>query len=98
MSYDRVGLTCIIPRPAKTILPKEGTTSMHVSKNRIAIQSASLFICLAAIGPTVGVASEQQKNAQPQLQIINGTSQTVDVFWLKSDEERVSNGSIAPGK
>ena len=34
----------------------------------------------------------------PQLQIINGSSQPVDIFWLQSDTERVANGSIEPGK
>jgi hypothetical protein len=35
---------------------------------------------------------------RPRLQIINGSSQTADIFWLKSDTERVANGSLAPGK
>ena len=35
---------------------------------------------------------------QPQLQIMNGSSQPVDIFWLQSDTERVANGSIEPGK
>ncbi len=34
----------------------------------------------------------------PHLQIINGSSETADVFWLKSDTERVPNGSVAAGK
>ncbi len=33
-----------------------------------------------------------------RLQIINGSAQPVDVFWLKSDTERVPNGSVAPGE
>jgi dipeptidyl-peptidase-4 len=35
---------------------------------------------------------------RPQLQILNASNQAVDVFWLKSDSERVPNGSVAPGK
>lgn len=35
---------------------------------------------------------------RPQLQIINGTHQKQDVFWLRNDSERVPNGSIEPGK
>ena len=35
---------------------------------------------------------------RPRLQIINGSRQPIDIFWLKSDTERVPNGSIAPGK
>lgn len=34
---------------------------------------------------------------RPRLQILNGSAQTVDLFWLKSDTERVPNGSVAPG-
>ncbi len=35
---------------------------------------------------------------RPKLQILNGSQQFVDVFWLKSDRERVPNGAIAPGE
>ncbi len=35
---------------------------------------------------------------RPKLQIINGSMQPVDIIWLKSDTERVSNGSIPPGQ
>lgn len=35
---------------------------------------------------------------RPKLQIINGSSQPADIFWLKSDSERVPNGSVAPDK
>jgi hypothetical protein len=34
---------------------------------------------------------------RPKLQIINGSRQPIDIFWLKSDTERVPNGSVAPG-
>ncbi|MFZ9838766.1 MAG: hypothetical protein ACO3JJ_09570 [Opitutaceae bacterium] len=34
---------------------------------------------------------------RPRLQIINGSAQPVDIFWLKSETERVPNGSVAPG-
>jgi len=35
---------------------------------------------------------------QPQLQIINGSSQTVDVFWIKENGDREPNGVVPPGK
>jgi len=35
---------------------------------------------------------------RPKLQIINGSQQAADIFWLKSDTERVPNGSLEPGK
>jgi hypothetical protein len=37
-------------------------------------------------------------NERPRLQILNGSTQTIDLFWLKSDTERVPNGSVAAGK
>jgi hypothetical protein len=43
-------------------------------------------------------AADAPQLSRPKLQIINGSSQTVDIFWLKSNAERVSNGSVAPGK
>lgn len=35
---------------------------------------------------------------RPQLQIINGSQQAVDVFWLKSETERVPHGTVEPGQ
>jgi hypothetical protein len=35
---------------------------------------------------------------RPHLQIINGSSAPIDVFWLKNETERVKNGTVAPGK
>jgi hypothetical protein len=46
----------------------------------------------------VSDAADTPTPPRPRLQIINGSNQTVDIFWLKSDTERVSNGSVAPGK
>ncbi len=34
---------------------------------------------------------------RPRLQIINGSKQPIDIYWLQSDTERVQNGSILPG-
>jgi hypothetical protein len=44
------------------------------------------------------LAADQPAPPRPRLQIINGSTQPIEVFWLKSDTERVSNGQIAPGK
>lgn len=35
---------------------------------------------------------------QPKLQIINGSNEPIDIFWLKTDQERVPNGSVDPGQ
>ena len=41
---------------------------------------------------------EESASRRPKLQIINGSEQTVDVFWVESDAKRVPNGSIKPGE
>ncbi len=43
-------------------------------------------------------AADSPQLPRPKLQIINGSSEIADIFWLKSDNERVPNGSVAPGK
>lgn len=35
---------------------------------------------------------------RPKLQIINGTAQVVDVFWINEKGERIPNGTVPPGK
>lgn len=35
---------------------------------------------------------------RPNLRILNGSDQVAQVFWLKSDGERISNGEIPPGR
>ncbi|MCB1204608.1 MAG: hypothetical protein KDN18_10140, partial [Verrucomicrobiae bacterium] len=34
---------------------------------------------------------------RPQLQILNGSEQPVEIFWLKSETERIPNGTVDPG-
>ena len=55
--------------------------------------SLILFLCLVAAS-----SSAAESAARPQLQIINGSTQVADIFWLKSPTERVANGSLEPGK
>tara|TARA_B100001123_G_scaffold1582_2_gene2158 strand:- start:226 stop:1548 length:1323 start_codon:yes stop_codon:yes gene_type:complete len=38
------------------------------------------------------------KVRRPVLQIINGSAQTIEVYWLKSADERIGNGRIKPGQ
>ncbi len=57
------------------------------------------FLIIAAVYcTTLGQLSAQSLSERPKLQIINGSKQPIDIFWLKSDTERVPNGSAAPGK
>lgn len=50
--------------------------------------------CLAILLAIPAPAEEPR----PQLQILNGTDAPVAVFWLKSENERVPNGTVDPGK
>ena len=54
----------------------------------------STFALLFALGGNLQAAEAPR----PKLQIINGSEQPIDIFWLKSDTERVPNGSVAPGR
>ena len=54
------------------------------------------FLLLGLIASAV--AGAEPAPVRPQLQIINGSPQTADIFWLKSATERVPNGSVEPGK
>lgn len=55
------------------------------------------FLQLAGI-LLLGQALAAAEAPRPQLQFINGSTQAADIYWLKSDTERVPNGSIAPGE
>ena len=61
---------------------------------RAAFLGASLLLTLATGIP----ARAADPLPRPKLQIINGSDQTVDVYWLKSATERVPNGFIEPHK
>ena len=56
------------------------------------------ILLAAALGPVAVIAAEAPAIPRPRLQIINGSSQAIDLFWLKSESKRVPNGSVAPGK
>ena len=58
----------------------------------------SLLILMVGALACAGTADEPPSARRPRLQIINGSSQPVDIFWLKSDTERVPTGSVAAGK
>jgi hypothetical protein len=58
------------------------------------IRYFALPICCIALCGSVDAADRQR----PELQIINGSGQIVDIFWLESESHRVPNGSVAPGK
>jgi len=60
---------------------------------------ARLLLPFALLSLSVGIPRPLgAAELRPTLQIINGSSQPIDIFWLKLDTERVPNGSVAPGK
>ena len=50
-----------------------------------------------ALTPVFG-ADEDSPGLNPKLQIINRSAQPVEIFWLKSATERITNGPVEPGK
>ncbi len=60
----------------------------------------SLVCCWAAIAkvPAGETKSTGTGSPRPVLQIINGSEQPLEVYWLESDDERASNGRVEPGK
>lgn len=88
-----------------TILPS--TLRKHLkAKDRLGMRSfrvrrfdAALLLTLCA--STLCTASEPEaetRSHRPRLQIINGSNGPIDVFWLKTPEDRVVNGSVESGK
>jgi arylsulfatase A len=56
------------------------------------------FFALVTVLLALRVELHAALEGRAQLQIINGSPQVVDVFWLRPDGERVPNGSVPPGK
>ncbi|MCE9518846.1 MAG: hypothetical protein K8R87_04690 [Verrucomicrobia bacterium] len=65
-------------------------------KNTSRLTAAFLFLVIA-LG-AASASAEASNPARPKLQILNGSSEPADIFWLKSDTERMPNGTVAPGK
>lgn len=65
---------------------------MHV----IAHSPAQLCFAVLVTMATLSEVSAQE-TPRPRLQIINGSEQAVDVYWLKNDSERVKTASAEPG-
>jgi hypothetical protein len=55
------------------------------------------IVLSAASVPAGNASNEAAQPPRPKLQIINGSSGTIDLFWLKNDSERVPSGSVEPG-
>jgi hypothetical protein len=54
--------------------------------------------CLAAAAPIVlNAADEAGDEPRPLLQVINGSREPVDVFWLREPDDRVPTATVEPG-
>ena len=61
---------------------------MIMNNNLLTFIAAVMWLIL----PMNGLSAIE--SSKPQLQIINGSTQAIDIFWLKSETERVLNGSL----
>lgn len=61
-------------------------------------QGLATFLTCGLLCAAVGRSDESTIVAQPELHVINDSRQAIDIYWLKSDEERVLSSSATPGK
>ncbi len=59
-----------------------------------------IFICVIVLGElhSLNIATAHDSPQPARLQLINGTHQDFDVYWLKSDELRIPSGSVEASK
>ena len=67
------------------------------SRRRMEFFARHLLTADAAVAGASRVKEPAQRSI-PKLRIINGSPGPLEVFWLKSDTERVPNGTIPPGR
>jgi hypothetical protein len=58
---------------------------------------AAVFAIVFLLASLTGLTAAADER-RPRLQIFNGSTQPADIFWLKTETDRVPNGSIAPGE
>jgi hypothetical protein len=63
-----------------------------------AVSLVGLALFLVSVRASRGEERSRAPESRPRLQIFNGTDRPVDVFWLKTSDERVPNGTIEPGQ
>ena len=71
----------------------ESRNTMHVSRVLLLV----LLTSLPSVSKSRATAADEPAQ-RPRLQLINGSDQTAEVFWLKNGTERVPNGKIEPGQ
>jgi hypothetical protein len=72
---------------------------MNKEKSSLFSVARVLVVFAGLLMPAWGSDSAEESSVRrPKLQIINGSEQKISVFWLKSATERISNGTVEPGK
>jgi hypothetical protein len=56
------------------------------------------LLTLICAGLLIRTGHAAPPDVRPRLQILNGTDRPVDIFWLKTPQDRVPNGTVEPGK
>lgn len=73
----------------------------YSNMNGVATMTCLALALVTMVTPSSSAQQEQPIEEasfpRPVLQIINGSEQTLAVYWLKSDDERVFNGRVEPG-
>ena len=76
-----------------------GTISFHTPYNEPGVDMKPCVLCLIVLSTAIILAADGPTSRRsPALRIINGSTQTVDVFHIQDDGAGVPRGDIAPGK
>jgi hypothetical protein len=54
------------------------------------------LLCLFALVGASWLCAED--NIRPRIQCFNASDRTIEVFWIRPDQQRISNGKIPPGE
>lgn len=76
------------------VLARSGGAASPSSRAEFAVWIAACAVA-AFVGVHAGPAAAAEP-PRPRLRIINGTAQTIDVFWLEAPEKRVFQAALAP--
>jgi len=66
---------------------------------RIVLQSSFIILSLLpGIAFPAETSADSTPPPRPQLQIINGSQQTIEIFWIRHDGNRVANSTVPSGE
>ena len=56
------------------------------------------WLAMAMLLIPMAMAEESTPRPRPRMQVWNASEQVIDLFWLKSDDEKIPNGTVKPGE